>query len=125
MLRLGVLLEIDGLDRERHLRPFGRERRLADARDPEHRLRIEGLLLRKQEGGKQERENRTHIYYSSLRKKWGHSGPAVLLGLNRENLAGVHLVELHGEAAAGIVGVPLILVMPRQRVAGFTHGYVL
>ena len=45
LLGPGVLVEIDGLDREGHQPAVGRQRGLADARDPEHGLDVEGALL--------------------------------------------------------------------------------
>ncbi len=56
LLRLGVLREIDGLDGERDGLAVGRKLRLADPRDLQQRLHVEGLLLRRSGCSKHQRQ---------------------------------------------------------------------
>src|SRR5258706_988389 len=49
LLRPGVLLEIDGLDGEGDQLAIGRQRGLADARELEHGLDVEGAFLSQRE----------------------------------------------------------------------------
>src|SRR5579883_1626904 len=65
LLRLGVLIEVDGLDGERHRPAVGGKCRLVDPCDPEHRGYGERLLPPHGAHRPEEREKQSHMDHSS------------------------------------------------------------